>query len=125
MEFLSKTDLYDEDGRAYNYWSDGTIRDIAENAPNAADATLLQRDYTYESDIRELDLDGFGKYTERTWAVPVGFGAKMRLGGGFDLRFGATLHYTFTDLMDGVTDESVKVAPVTARTTASSTPGPA
>ena len=108
VEFLSKTDLYDEGGRAYNYWSDGTIRDIAENAPNAADAVLLQRDYTYESDIRELDLDGFGKYTERSWGVPIGFGAKMRLGGGFDLRFGATLHYTFTDLMDGVTDESVK-----------------
>ncbi len=108
VEFLSKTDLYDADGRAYNYWSDGTIRDIPENAPNAADATLLQRDYSYESDIRELNLDGFGKYTERSWAVPVGFGAKMRLGSGFDLRVGATLHYTFTDLMDGVTDESVE-----------------
>ncbi len=107
VEFLSKTDLYDADGRAYHYWGDGTIRDIAENAPNAADATLLQRDYSYESDIRELDLDGFGKYTERSWAVPLGFGVKMRLGGGFDLRVGATLHYTFTDLMDGVTDESI------------------
>ncbi len=108
VEFLSKTDLYDANGLAYNYWSDGTIRDIAENAPNAADAVLLQRDYSYESDIRELNLDGFGKYTERSWAVPVGFGAKMRLGGGFDLRVGATLHYTFTDLMDGVTDESTE-----------------
>lgn len=108
VEFLSKTDLYDAEGRAYNYWSDGTIRDIPENAPNAADAKLLQRDYNYESDIRELNLDGFGKYIERTWAVPVGFGAKMKLGGGFDLRFGATMHYTFTDLMDGVTDQSTK-----------------
>lgn len=107
VEFLSKTDLYDEAGLPYNYWSDGTIRDIPENAPNAADARIIQRDYSYESDIRELDLDGFGKYTERSWAVPVGFGAKMLLGGGFDLRVGATLHYTFTDLMDGVTDESV------------------
>ena len=35
VEFLTKTDLYDSQGRAYNYWSDGTIRDIAENAPNA------------------------------------------------------------------------------------------
>ena len=106
VEFLSKTDLFDAQGRAYNYWSDGTIRDIAENAPNAADAVLLQRDYDYESDIRELDLDGFGKYTERTWAVPLTLGAKMKLGGGFDLRVQGTLHFTFTDLMDGVTDES-------------------
>jgi hypothetical protein len=107
VEFLSKTDLYDAQGRQYNYWSDGTIRDIAETAANAADAVLLQRDYSYESDVRELDLDGFGKYTERNWAVPVSIGAKMKLGGGFDLRVGATMHFAFTDLIDGVTDESV------------------
>ncbi len=107
VEFLSKTDLYDAQGRQYNYWSDGTIRDIAESASNAADALLLQRDYDYESDVRELNLDGFGKYTERTWAVPVSIGAKMKLGGGFDLRLGATMHFSFSDLIDGVTDESV------------------
>lgn len=106
VEFLSKTDLFDAQGRAYNYWSDGTIRDVAENAPNAADAVLLQRDHAYESDIRELDLDGFGKYTERSWAVPLTIGAKMKLGGGFDLRVQGTMHFTFTDLIDGVTDQS-------------------
>jgi hypothetical protein len=106
VEFLSRTDLYDAQGRAYNYWSDGTIRDIAENAPNAADAEILQRDYDYESDIRELDLDGFGKYTERTWAVPLTIGARMKLGGNFDLRVQGTMHFTFSDLIDGVTDES-------------------
>lgn len=107
VEFLSKTDLQDAQGRAYHYWSDGTIRDIAESAANAADAVQLDRDYSYESDVRELDLDGFGKYAERSWAVPIGVGAKWRLGGGFDLRFGATFHRTFTDLIDGVTDKSV------------------
>ncbi|MBK6830642.1 MAG: hypothetical protein IPG92_07845 [Flavobacteriales bacterium] len=35
VEFLTKTDLYDGAGRQYNYWSDGTIRDLPENAPNA------------------------------------------------------------------------------------------
>lgn len=38
LEFLSKTDLMDAKGRSYNYWSDGTIRDIAEDAPNAENA---------------------------------------------------------------------------------------
>ncbi len=106
VEFLSKTDLYDSRGRAYNYWSDGTIRDIPENSTNAGDAIIIQRDYTYESDVRESNPDGFGKYAERTWAVPVGVGARMDLGGGFDLRVGTTLHYTFSDLVDGVTDQS-------------------
>ena len=108
VEFLSKTDLYDKDGIAYNYWSDGTIRSLPENAANAGDAVQLQRDYTYESDVRELDLDGFGKYEERAWGVPVGVGAKMKLGCGFDIRFGATMHFTFSDLLDGVTDASVE-----------------
>src|SRR5690606_16051590 len=106
VEFLTKTDLYDRNGNAYNYWSDGTIRDIAEHSPNAAHATIIQRDYTYESDVRELDRDGFGKYPERTWAVPVGVGARIDIGGGFDFRVGATMHYTFSDLVDGVTDQS-------------------
>ena len=108
LEFLSKTDLYDTEGRKYHYWSDGTIRDIDEQAPNAADAVELRRDYEYETDIRELDLDGFGKYAERTWAVPFGFGARMDLGSGFDLRLGAQIHWTMSDLLDGVTDESIE-----------------
>jgi hypothetical protein len=108
VEFLTKTDLYDREGRAYNYWSDGTIRDLPEGAPNAADAVIIQRDYTYESDVRELNRDGFGKYAERTWAIPIGIGARMDLGGGFDFRLSTTMHYTFTDLVDGVTDQSVE-----------------
>jgi hypothetical protein len=106
VEFLSKTDLSDGDGNTYHYWSDGTIRDIAEDAPNAGQAQEIQRDYIYESDVRETNPDGFGKYPERTWAVPIGLGARMDLGGGFDFRIGATLHYTFTDLVDGVTADS-------------------
>ncbi|MEO8066099.1 MAG: SPOR domain-containing protein [Flavobacteriales bacterium] len=108
LEFLSKTDLYDREGRMYHYWSDGTIRDIDENASNASDAVELHRDYNYETDIRELDLDGFGKYTERTWGVPLGFGARMDLGSGLDLRLGAQIHWTLSDLIDAVTDESVE-----------------
>jgi hypothetical protein len=108
LEFLSKTDRYDREGRLYHYWSDGTIRDIDENAANAGDAVMLQRDYHYESDIRELDLDGFGEYTERAWAVPLGFGVRMDLGSGIDLRLGTQIHFTTTDLIDGVTDESVE-----------------
>ncbi|MBK6882481.1 MAG: hypothetical protein IPH05_05970 [Flavobacteriales bacterium] len=107
VEYLTKTDLRDAQGRTYHYWSDGTIRDIDEQALNAGDAVLIQRDHTYESDVRESNLDGFGKYLERTWAVPVGIGARMDIGHGFDFRMGATMHFTLTDLMDGVTEESV------------------
>lgn len=106
VEFLSKTDLYDAQGRMYHYWSDGTIRDIAENAPNAGSAVEIARDYRYESDVRELDRDGFGKYREQAFAIPVGVGARMDIGHGLDLRIGATMHFTTTDLIDGITENS-------------------
>ncbi|MBL7962256.1 MAG: EF-hand domain-containing protein [Flavobacteriales bacterium] len=106
VEFLSKTDLYDAQGRRYHYWSDGTIRDMAETDPNAGAAQMLDRDYVYETDVRENNADGFGRYAERTVAVPVGIGARMLLPKGFDLRIGATLHFTASDLLDGVTADS-------------------
>ena len=58
IEFLSKTDLYDANGNYYHYWSDGSIRDIAENSPLAASANFIYRDYTYETDLRLF----FAKY---------------------------------------------------------------
>lgn len=106
VEFLTKTDLRDRAGRTYHYWSDGSIRDIAENAPNAANAVQIERDYHYESDVRELNADGFGKYAERTMAVPIGAGFRMDIGHGFDFRVGATMHFTLSDMLDGVSDES-------------------
>ncbi|MBL4651687.1 MAG: SPOR domain-containing protein [Flavobacteriales bacterium] len=107
FEFLSKTDLYDEHGNMYYYWSDGSIRNIDEADPNADDAIRLTRDYTYESDVRELDIDGFGKYPERSWAVPIGVGANLHVSERVKFRIGAAMHFTFTDYVDGITDQSI------------------
>jgi hypothetical protein len=45
------TDLLDQNGIAYQYWSDGTIHAVSEVEGNDAQATLLKRDYTYESPL--------------------------------------------------------------------------
>jgi hypothetical protein len=107
VEFLSKTDLRDVNGNYYNYWSDGTIRDIAQNDANANSAVEIYRDYSYESDIREENIDGFGKYAERTWGVPIEIGVNLHTGKRIKLRFGTSMHFTFSDLIDGVTHESL------------------
>ena len=107
IEFLSKTDLQDANGNTYHYWSDGSIKDLAENDPNADNAIDLVRDYTYESDIREQNFDGFGKYQERTLGIPLEFGANFHVGNKLKFRVGTAVHFTFTDLIDGVTNESV------------------
>lgn len=107
VEFHSKTDLYDSYGNKYNYWSDGSIRNLPENDINAMDAIVIQRDYTYETDLREMNYDGRGKYPERTFAIPVGVGAQMHLTKNIDFTIGTTMHFTFSDLIDNVTAESV------------------
>ena len=107
LEFLSKSDIYDEYGNKYYYWADGSTRNIDENASNASSAILIHRDYKYESDIREMNLDGFGKYPERSWAIPVGAGVMFKINDYWNFKIGATMHFTFTDYIDGVSNKSV------------------
>jgi hypothetical protein len=106
FEFLTKTDLFDANGNRYHYWSDGSIRNLEENSPFAFQASIIQRDYSYETDVREQNLDGFGKYPERSFAVPIGAGFIMHLNDKWDAKLGTTFHFTFTDYLDGVTAES-------------------
>lgn len=107
FEFLSKTDLFDAQGNMYYYWTDGSIRNLQQNDPNVATAKYLQRDYTYETDIRESNFDGYGKYTERSFAVPIGFHVRSHLSERVDFKIGTTLYYTFTDLVDGVAKDGI------------------
>ncbi len=107
FEFLSKTDLLDKNGNKYYYWSDGSIKNIDEAAPTASLAVNLNRDYYYESDVRELNKDGFGKYEERAWSFPIGFGALMKITDRFDFKIGAQYYFTTTDFVDGITNKSL------------------
>lgn len=107
LEFLSKTDLKDKNGNTYYYWADGSTRSKDELAPDASSSVELVRDYTYESDVRELNLDGFGMYAERSFAIPVGVGAIFKLNDFMNFKIGTAMHFTFTDYIDGVTEKSV------------------
>ncbi|WP_306643003.1 SPOR domain-containing protein [Sanyastnella coralliicola] len=109
FEFLSKTDLYDANGYRYHYWSDGTIRSLSENAENAQNAIMLQRDYVYETDLRELNLDGNGRYLERSFAIPVGAGIQFKMTDRFRARMAFTYSFGMTDLVDNMTAESTGV----------------
>ncbi len=104
--FMSKADLKDGQGRTYHYWSDGSIRDLAEDAPNAADAVRIYRDYDYETDLRDANLDGFGKYRPGTLTIPAGAGVRMRISGRCSIQLGTILHLYRTDLLESVNAES-------------------
>jgi hypothetical protein len=107
FEFLSKTDLRDRYGNTYYYWSDGSIKNIDESAPTASLAVNLNRDYVYETDIRELNKDGFGKYQERAWAFPIGAGALMKITDRFDFKLGFQYYFSTTDYIDGISNMSL------------------
>jgi hypothetical protein len=107
FEFLSKTDLKDMNGNYYYYWSDGSIKDKPEGSADAQNAKDLVRDYRYESDIRELNRDGFGKYPERAWAFPIGLGVVMKVTDRVDFKLNYQYYLSTTDYIDGISNKSV------------------
>jgi hypothetical protein len=107
FEFLSKTDLKDKNGNTYYYWKDGSIKDRAEGSPDAQFAKDLKRDYKYETDIRERNADGFGKYRESAWSFPIGAGVLMKVTERIDLRMNFQFFLTTTDYLDGITKNSI------------------
>lgn len=107
IAFRPKADLKDEDGKTYNYWSDGTIRDLPEIQQNIDNAVILNRDYEYETELRDLNLDSFGKYPQFAFSVPLSAGLDINLGKTFALRLEGSYHLAFTDYMDNITGESI------------------
>lgn len=108
FEFLSKTDMYDANGNQYYYWSDGSIMDMDESDPLAASmAQELRRDYTYETDLREQNLDSLGDYREQSIGFPLSLGMEFHLSPRWDFRIATTWHFTMTDLIDNISDAGV------------------
>jgi len=107
FQFASKTDLLDKDGNTYYYWKDGSIRNLDQTDVNAPNAVIIQRDYKYETDIQKLNADGFGNYATTAFAVPVGAGFIFNINDNIKFKMGATMHFTSTDYIDGITDKSI------------------
>lgn len=105
FNFNSKGDLFDASGNRYHYWDDGTIRNIAETSPLAEQARVIQRDYFYETDLRNADLDGLGKYSQNAFAFPLTIGANLKMSDRLSFRLSGTIHFTTTDLVDNVSNE--------------------
>ena len=102
FQFNSKADMHDSQGRPYNYWSDGTIRDLPENSRRAHESVVIQRNYIYETDLRSANLYGIGNYPQIAFALPVGYGLDFRVSERISMRVASSVHFTFTDLVDNV-----------------------
>ena len=110
ITFDSKTDsLVSIEGvdTRYHYWRDGSIRNLPDDGTNIANPnlTLLQRDYNYETGLREHDW-GLGEYPQYGFAIPVDVGLDFWLSNRIMLRLATSYHFTFTDVIDHVSSQN-------------------
>ena len=91
-------DLRNSNGTAYNYWSDGSIRDVKETPANTAISGVIKRDYTYETQLKDSTVN----YARNTFYIPVGLGVKFNVGFRTSIRIGATYNLTMSDYIDNV-----------------------
>lgn len=108
INFDAKGDLRDENGIAYNYWADGTLRSLPESPENLDQAQILRQDYVYETDLRKANLDSLGDYAQFAFAIPVTFGLNFRVSPRSNIRLSSTFSYAFTDLIDNYTRDGVE-----------------
>lgn len=105
--FRSKGDLKDENGRAYQFWSNGNLYAETEGSTSVTEATQLTRDFEYETDLRDENLDGFRKYSQTALSVPVNAGIRFQVSKNVGLNLSFAYVMNFTDLIDNVNEESV------------------
>jgi hypothetical protein len=94
--YYSQGDFINGDGDTYNYWSDGSIRNVNEDGENADDAIVIRRDYQFERSYRGVNNSNL---------IALGF----NMGGGFSfditnwLQARLRVSYTMTnsDFIDG------------------------
>jgi hypothetical protein len=88
--YAVNTDLFDENNQLYYYWSDGKIRDVAEDAPDADNAQRLARDYDYETKLSQVSA----------FSVPVGGGFDFHVGKRLVFRLNTKYFFALSDKLD-------------------------
>lgn len=116
LNFDSNTDIFgkipgsEEANVRYQYWPDGTIRNLPYTPANIDDPglVLMERDYEYETVLRgseEFEW-GAGDYPQYSFAIPLEVGLDFWLSDRVLFRVGTSYHFAFTDLIDHVSSEN-------------------
>ena len=92
LSYVTKSDLVDEFGVGYNYWNDGSIRNLEQSDPAADNAVKIHRDYVYETEV------GSGN----SITIPVNIGLKFQVSPKIFVRLEETFNFTMTNKIDYV-----------------------
>ena len=97
MTFKAKGDLRDKNNFKYYYWPDGTIRDQNFDWENPQIGNILERDYTFETELDTLKL-----YTHNTLTIPVTGGINFKFSDKLEANISTTYYFTKTDAIDNL-----------------------
>lgn len=89
-------DLRDKNTTLYQYWNDGSIRNLEESTSNEPLSTIIKRDYKYETQLK----DSVVNYSRNTFYIPLGVGAKFKMGFRTSLRVGVSYNICMSDYID-------------------------
>ncbi len=96
-------DLRDGNGDYYHYWSDYSIRNVPEDDPNAAGASVVTQDGVYETELSPLATER--EYPTESFSLPLALGLKFRLSSNINLNLELLMRYAFTDYLDDVSGD--------------------
>ena len=102
MQFRSKADLKDAQGRTYHWWDDGKIYNQPQSNFNPDNLVELTRDHEYDTDLRDLNRDGLGKYSQVAFTMPLSAGARFQIGKHIGVNASVSYMINFTNLIDDV-----------------------
>jgi hypothetical protein len=94
MKFDPYGDLKKGDS-LYHYWTDGSIRNQVETGSNQSSASVIRRDYTYETQLKDTV-----NYSRSTLVFPVGGGLNFHIGERWVASIGVNYVFCMSDYLD-------------------------
>ncbi len=94
LKFDSYGDLENKSGVKYNYWTDGTIRDLPDSTSGSK---IIQRDYNYETKLNDS-----AKYTNSSFALPIGLGVNLKVTDKLYVNLCGSYYFTLSDWIDNL-----------------------
>ena len=96
--FRSYSDILDQNGKYYNYWDDGSIRDISQGDTMSSSSNRLSRDYEFETEVSNDSVNYGDLY------IPASIGLIWKFKNVFNAKIFLKYNQLFTDWIDNISD---------------------
>lgn len=103
--FTPKANYMNSDREFYHFWSDGTVRMAPEGTVGAEPVRM---DRVFETDMKKANIWRLNNIPPLTAVIPVEVGLDFNISDRVALRAFTSLHYTLTDMLDGLSPAVAK-----------------